>query len=104
MGYQVYYSGTNRRWQGYGVPAECDYVGCYEDIDRGLGFKCEEPDCECELFYCYEHLGFIHDEYSVDPKPDTIEWLEHILTDESWAEFREENPSKVRIYKEIVGD
>lgn len=28
-----------------------------------------------------------------DPKPDSLEWVNHVLTDETWAEWREEEPA-----------
>lgn len=84
MGYAVYFDHSTHRWAGYGVPAECDWPDCSEEIDRGLGFKCEdhghfvleldgeqidyarfddEPDAEevweevegCGWFLCSEH-------------------------------------------------
>jgi len=104
MGYQVYFNSSNNRWQGYGVPGVCDFAGCDEDIDYGLGFACESYDCGCEAYYCYNHLGFIHNEQTIDIKHDSIEWLEHILTDPEWEEFRKEHPNRIRVYKEIVED
>lgn len=102
MNYSCYFNGTFQRWQGEDVPGECDYLGCYEDIDLGPSFACTEPDCECGMFFCYNHLGYIHDENSAEPKPDSVEWLEQILTEDRWETFRENHPHRVGKYREIV--
>ena len=104
MSDQCYFNGSNQRWQGDAVPGECDYIGCYEDIERGPSFACVEPDCGCRLFFCYNHLGFIHDENSTEAKPDSIEWLEHILTNDDWEVFRQNYPNRVGKYRELVED
>jgi len=109
MGYGVYnYSG---RWQGYDVPATCDQPDCGADIDRGLGYMCgEEPGSEkgCGLFFCSDHLYYnevdgdpqmcqrcCDDEPPFEPTPDTAEWIAHMLTHESWEQWRTENPERV---------
>lgn len=105
----------NGRDIGYGVPAICDHPNCNNDIDRGLSYVCGgEPyggEHGCGLFFCGEHL-FYHqfrgeetviqtckrcDTYKppYSPKPDTQEWVNWKLTDESWAQWREENPEIV---------
>lgn len=104
MSYQCYFDVVNERWAGESVPAECDYVGCYEDIDRGPSFLCSAPDCGCRLFYCFNHLGFRHDSFSSEAKPDSVDWLEHILTDEYWEDFREDHPDRVERYRELVDE
>ena len=102
------------RWIGYGVPAECDHPKCDEAIDRGLAYRCGDLGDEgCDLFFCGEHLAaFVEDEDPngggvwvcercagdeppFDPKPDTREWIDHVLTDESWQQWREDNPDRV---------
>lgn len=103
MAYTCYYETINKRWQGSGVPGECDYLGCYEEIDRGMSFKCV-GDCDCGLFFCYEHQGYIHDKNSSEAKSDTIDWLERIITDEQWESFRAEYPAWVERYRELVED
>lgn len=101
---------------GYGVPAICDHPDCDTRIDRGLSYVCGsnpygEPN-GCGLFFCEKHLSFAEDddiegmlcerccEYfdegldhctPFDPKPDVLEWIHHKMTDESWAEWRQEN-------------
>lgn len=109
MGYQVYeqtvYGVT--RWAGYGVPAECDMPHCHVKIDRGLGYACE--DCwrdergdkrGCGLFFCSDHEYLAHSH--VSPKAESVEWMQHILADDSWAEWREGNSEKVAEYAAAV--
>lgn len=106
MGWAV---GFDPRWQrdiGYGVPAICDFPGCNRDIDRGLSFVCgSEPyggERGCGLFFCHEHLNGDKDlcarciagEPPFPAKPDTLEWMRHKLTDESWHQWRVENSEK----------
>lgn len=53
-----YYDG---RPVGYGVLATCDRRGCYEEIDRGLAYRCGDFSGEregCGRFYCAKHLGW----------------------------------------------
>ncbi|MFZ4843938.1 hypothetical protein [Mycetocola saprophilus] len=73
----------------------------------------DEPDAEeewveaegCEFFLCHAHLDdrdkFDHGTLKVG-KPDSVEWLKHMLTDESWADWRTENPEKVRAHQATV--
>lgn len=123
MGYQVYrihkdFDGY--RFAGYGVPAICEYPDCNEEIDRGMAHACGgEPNSErgCDRYFCEKHLIFHGfnlngerqylfvcercDKYK-DPypyKPETKEWLEHILTDESWEIWRNDEKEKVEEYK-----
>ena len=116
MGYAVYEDRAARdlgveRWAGYGVPAVCDVPDCSTRINRGMGYRCEEvwrsaldketgeqiewTEPGCELHFCSEHLehGPGHGD-EITPKPDIPEWMEHMLTDESWQEWRDENPDK----------
>lgn len=111
MGYAVYEEPSNGRWAGYGVPAVCDWPDCSTTINRGLGYKCEEGGdkygdfendgslCDgCELFFCSEHLDRQHPDELV-AKPDTTEWIQHMLTDESWQEWRDKNPKDAADYR-----
>jgi len=36
-------------------------------------------------------------------KPESKEWLEHIISDESWEIWREKNPKILKTYKEQLG-
>ena len=132
MGYQVYEDPANPwRWAGYGVPAECDWPGCGAEIDRGVAYRCEEhgryelrldgepiehsrfesePDAEevwiseegCGLHFCAQHLCKTHHHEGITPKGESEEWIRHILTDESWEEWRNETPDKVNAYKDVL--
>jgi len=113
--------GFDERWDrdiGYGVPAICDYPGCNEPIDRGLSFVCgSEPyggDRGCGLYFCSKHLEY-HKKMGVNlcprcgknlspysAKPDIEEWIKFKLTDDSWEEWRKENPEKVEKMKQIL--
>ncbi len=96
---------------GYGVPATCDSPSCGVAIDRGLGYVCGgEPyggKHGCGLFFCDEHLLLggpsqrcqrcVNGRPSYDPTPDTDEWINWKLTDESWSTWRDENPDAVAL-------
>lgn len=115
MGYAVYeqtVAGVTR-WAGYGVPAECDWPTCDVEIDRGLGYQCEDhgsfdSDDEyveregCELTFCGEHRHDTEQHAGITPKAESSEWLEHVLTDDSWAQWRAENPDQAARYTEAV--
>lgn len=112
MGWEIGYDSDWKRDIGYGVPATCDHPDCNEKIDRGLDYVCGgEPyggDRGCGLHFCLTHM-------SGDPqrcdrckkrrkpflaKPDHPEWIEWKLNDESWKEWREENPEEVKKMQE----
>ena len=100
MGYAVYW--MNNRFQGYGVPAYCDCPGCQEKIDRGLGYQHEEEDRGAyapSVFVCNNHQTTPIDEIDVDCSREHPEWLKHVLTDDSWKQWREENPERVKMYQ-----
>jgi hypothetical protein len=104
MGWSI---GFDDKWQrdvGYGVPAVCDFPGCDEAINRGLGYVCGgEPyggDRGCGLFFCSKHCGVLCERCTkglepFEPKPDTKEWIKWKLTDPSWKNWRDENPTLV---------
>jgi len=113
MGWSIGYDSQWYRDIGYGVPSICDHPDCNEEIDRGLGYVCGgEPyggEYGCGLFFCGSHLfgakclceKCIEQEDEIDrdecfePKPDTQEWINHKLTDESWQQWRDDNPEEV---------
>jgi hypothetical protein len=111
MGWAVGYDFNWHRDIGYGVPALCDQPECNNEINRGLGYVCGGApygdEAGCGLFFCDEHLTYNElaqcCERCVDgptdnpfpAKPDTAEWIHHKLTDESWQEWRDENPGEV---------
>lgn len=119
MGWSI---GTNLHWHrdiGYGVPAICDHPGCGAEIDRGLDYVCgdgpEGGETGCGLHFCTKHrapyrrrvaglgqwvrlcerCGKRSKKGWFTPTPDTLEWIQHKLTDESWAEWRREHPEEV---------
>ena len=113
MSWQVY-ENSDGRWCGYGVPAICDHPTCSEQIDRGVTFVCGDTpgggDHGCGLYFCADHMSWVyrgprcsvqlcvrceHGENPFEPKADTAEWVNHMLTDESWGEWRELNPDTV---------
>jgi len=121
LGWQIGFDSNWNRDIGYGVPATCDRPGCGKPIDRGLSYVCGgEPyggEHGCGLYFCEQHLtgyrkaGDRHvqvcgrcNKYRppYDPTPDTREWIEWKLADESWAAWRAENPEAVTAMKAAV--
>jgi hypothetical protein len=114
MGWQVGYDTTWKRDIGYGVPAICDQPECGEAIDRGLGYVCGgEPyggEHGCGLYFCGGHLfaspqqcdRCAAGEPPYDPAPDTAEWLNWKLTDESWERWRSESAAEVERIRALV--
>ncbi|BDU72926.1 hypothetical protein [Mesoterricola silvestris] len=131
MGWSI---GFDTRWNrdiGYGVPATCDFPGCKAEIDRGLSYVCgSDPhggDHGCGLYFCPKHLGYYTRRQAGEPggvrdvqlclrcgkrskrgpfspSLDVPEWINHKLTDESWAAWRRENPEQVtRLAAQIAG-
>jgi hypothetical protein len=111
MGWGIGFDSNWNRDIGYGAPAICDHPLCNEKIDRGLAHVCGEELCGvdrgCGLFFCELHLHYHAKlprlceccaprlEKPFIPKPDIEEWISWKLTDESWAQWREENPEEV---------
>jgi hypothetical protein len=108
--------GHDSNWNrdiGYGVPAICDHPGCGEKIDRGLGYVCGGApyggDQGCGLYFCSKHRDH-HDlcarcAVNADPfdaTPDSLEWVNHKLTHESWAVWRDTNPTDVGMLRARV--
>jgi len=110
MGWSIGYDDHWERDIGYGVPAICDHPDCNEEIDRGLGYVCGgEPyggERGCGLFFCGKHLR-----YGMRPlcercsprrkkpfaaKPDHPDWISWKLSDESWEDWRKQNPEAVK--------
>jgi len=112
MGYQIGYDERNKRDIGYGVPAICDHPECNTKIDRGLAFVCKNQEPYggegCGLFFCSKHHGIDGCERCekgkepFEPKNDTKEWIEHKLNDESWGQWRNENPEEVSKYNVLL--
>lgn len=113
MGWSVGWDSKHRRWRGYGVPAYCEVPGCDETIDRGLAYLCGDGEKGCGQFFCPAHLWFnarhgdpqmcercCDEEPPFPLKPEHPEWLQHILTDDSWDQWRQENPETVERYRQ----
>lgn len=115
MGWSI---GFDTKWNrdiGYGVPCECDHPDCKEEIDRGLSHVCGgEPyggECGCGLYFCGTHLQGHpqkckkcsgHRGTTYKPKPDIPLWVYFKLTDDSWQQWRNENPDKVKEMTEVI--
>lgn len=122
MGWSIGFDGKWNRDIGYGVPAVCDHPDCHEEIDRGLSYVCagQVPygGDGCGLYFCAKHRGHniyaSEEEYAdgcercakgedpFDPKPDVLRWINWKLTDESWQEWRAENPEEVALLRASV--
>ena len=122
MGWSI---GFDENWErdiGYGVPAWCDHPNCWKRIDRGLAFVCGgEPyggKHGCGLFFCEKHLHYMdtpHGDDSFqacercqqgqapfDPKPEHPEWITHVLTHDSWHQWRAKHPKKVKVFQAVL--
>lgn len=115
MGWAVGDDPDRDRHIGYGVPATCDQPECGADIHRGMAYACGGGVMgafdNCGLFFCSRHLSCFaendgdggewvcarcaDDLPPFEPSPDTAEWVQHLLTDESWDQWRDENPERV---------
>lgn len=106
MGYAVYWIDEHHRFAGYGVPCECEHPKCRERIHRGMAYACGgEPrggEHGCGLHFCGKHLAgdqlcprCSNGREPFAQKPDIDEWSRHMLEDESWQVWRDENPSDV---------
>lgn len=140
MGYSVYFSDKNNRWQGYGVPAYCDHPDCNNVIDRGIGYVCcdnQNHSASCGGFYCELHrYQMVYEDEIQDMSDEELnglgidsreersqeddgiiccthkpieskehpDWLNHVLTDDSWDEWRNKNPEMTRKYQELLSE
>ena len=117
MGWSIGFDTNWNRDIGYSVPAFCDHPKCSEEIDRGLGYVCGgEPYGEphgCGLYFCSKHQrGYgpqlcsrcVNRKPPYKPKPDHPRWIKWKLTDESWAEWRKDNPREVKRLVRLLRD
>lgn len=109
MGYSIGQSKFEGRYRfiGYSVESYCDQEGCNNVINRGMDYQCGD----CQGYFCYDCLskhgkveieldedwkyefgeassGCTHNGVWKDHHPD---FLRHLLTDESWANWRIRN-------------
>lgn len=116
MSWSIGFDDNYSRYIGYGVPSICDKPGCNERINRGVSYVCggdfNGGDKGCGLYFCRKHLledrsdgpfcprcTAYKPEYK-HPSPDTKEWIEHQLTDESWQQWRDDEPELVKDLQE----
>lgn len=118
MGWSIGWDSTWKRDIGYGVPAICDHPECSEKIDRGLAYVCggnpHGGDHGCGLFFCDSHLLLggpaqqchrcVDEQHPFDPKPETREWLQWKLSDESWAQWRVGHVEEVARMQAAIGE
>lgn len=79
-----YFCGKHRHYTGF----KCD--GSDERCDH-------DDDCACEFVEVCERCR--DGKAAFDYKPECKEWVEHLLNDESWGEWRKENPEEVEKLK-----
>jgi len=103
MGWALGFDENHQRFVGYGVPAYCDHPDCKEEITRGLHAVCGgEPyggEDGCGLHFCSSHLYYPghlcercdNGDDSFEKKIEHSDWIDHVLSDDSWAEWRSEN-------------
>lgn len=118
MGWSIGYSHKQQRDIGYGVPAICDHPDCDAEIHRGMAYACggehDGGEDGCGLYFCHDHLYIggddkpqlcercCDDEPEFEPSPDCEEWIEWKLSDESWQQWRDENPEQVQQMKAVL--
>lgn len=104
MSWAIGYDDTWGRDIGYGVPSVCDQPGCMAVIDRGLAHVCtnEEPhggEKGCGLYFCFAHRGERCRHKGFKPTPDTPVWMAWKLEDDSWMQWRVENPAEADVIR-----
>jgi hypothetical protein len=82
----------------------CDRYFCSKHLqmecfktDGDEGTCDHEDNCNCECKEVCERCATGKDPFPY--KPEHPEWVAHVLTHESWNEWREENPELVEKYK-----
>lgn len=111
MSWAIGHDGAWNRDVGYGVPAVCDYPGCFKEIDRGLSHICGDEmyggDNGCGLFFCPEHLLFdqlcercaTKHPAPFEKKPDHPRWLLWKMLEDTWEEWRNTEEGKLELEK-----
>jgi len=111
MSWSIGYDTNWKRDIGYGVPAYCDHPDCNKTIDRGLAYVCcaSQPyggEHGCGLYFCEDHAKTgeqshmcercANEQPPFQPKPEHPEWINWKLIDESWQDWRTQNPEAVK--------
>ncbi|MEQ4575202.1 MAG: hypothetical protein ABN502_09720 [Gammaproteobacteria bacterium] len=79
-----------KRWRGHGVPAFCDHVGCDAKITAAWPTQGVAHECRCDKFYCAAHRYDVpRHTHDAPPSREHPAWAEHVLTHESWRQWRE---------------
>ncbi|OHU12795.1 hypothetical protein [Mycobacteroides chelonae] len=131
MGWSISYSEKWQREIGYGVPAYCDQPGCrvkiHRDVEQACGGIPDPGKHGCGLYFCSRHL---HSSYTPDGMDDLLdddgelyplrcsrcingrdpfppsdehpEWMRWKLKDESWSQWRTDNPTVVAHYTQVL--
>jgi hypothetical protein len=73
---------------------KCD--GTSDHCDHEISKK-GKVTCECHCVFVCKRCGAGKEPYPY--KPETKEWVKHLLTDESWKEWRKKNPQEVKKLK-----
>lgn len=117
MGWSIGGPDQHGRQIGYGVPAYCDHPKCTAEIDRGLAYVCcdSEPyggERGCGLYFCHSHgqngdhrcSPCEHGRKPYKPKREHPKWVFHLLNHHSWAQWRNENPTRVAELRQLAKD
>jgi len=82
----------------------CDRYFCGADlsfkgwnIEKGIWCR-HKNDCDCEFVLLCERCR--NGKPPFPYKPEHPDWVKHLLTDNSWAEWRKKNPKEVKKLKQ----
>lgn len=85
----------------------CDRYFCSKHLNYvfwkrdGSDEKCDhEEDCDCESFPVCKRCA--DGQISFPYKQEHSKWMKHLLKDESWEQWRKENPEIVETYKNLL--
>lgn len=84
----------------------CDLYFCSKHKSNYIGFngfneRCRHKnDCDCEFVELCDRCA--KGKPSFPYKPETKEWMKHVLKDKSWKEWRDKNPKIVKEYKKLL--
>ena len=88
----------------------CDMYFCSEHVvgiavtPEGELIKCDHlrEDCDYQFYEVCKPCSTRDPDVKFFPhKPEHPDWVKHLLTDESWAQWREENPVEVEQMQEL---